>query len=284
MEHLQKLRMKNLISDYTIMTLALLLSAVCYNVLLLPLDIVNGGTGGAATIIKKAFGVEPYISILVLSIICLIFSWIFLGREKTMSTAYASLAFPVLVKLTAFIEQEIYFSTSDMFVIVIFAGILNGIANGIVYKIGYNSGGFSAFSQILSEKVHMPVAKSSFIINVTIVLIASYFFGITKAMYAVLFLYINNIVMDKVLLGISKNKAFYIVTTKPNEISEFIINNLGHDTTNFDVKGGFLEKKKNVLLTVIPTRDYYKVKEGISMIDEKAFFVATDSYEVKGAN
>lgn len=284
MEHLQKLRMKNLISDYTIMTLALLLSAVCYNVLLLPLDIVNGGTGGTATIIKKAFGVEPYISILVLSIICLIFSWIFLGREKTMSTAYASLAFPVLVKLTAFIEQEIYFSTSDMFVIVIFAGILNGIANGIVYKIGYNSGGFSAFSQILSEKVHMPVAKSSFIINVTIVLIASYFFGITKAMYAVLFLYINNIVMDKVLLGISKNKAFYIVTTKPNEISEFIINNLGHDTTNFDVKGGFLEKKKNVLLTVIPTRDYYKVKEGISMIDEKAFFVATDSYEVKGAN
>ena len=90
--------------------------------------------------------------------------------------------------------------------------------------------------------------------------------------------------MDKVLLGISKNKAFYIVTTKPEEISEFIINNLGHDTTNFDVKGGFLEKKKNVILTVIPTRDYYKVKEAISMIDETAFFVATDSYEVKGAS
>ena len=44
-----------------------------------------------------------------------------------------------------------------------------------------------------------------------------------------------------------------------------------------------LEKKKNVLLTVIPSRDYYRVKEGIRMIDKKAFFVATDSYEVKGA-
>lgn len=284
MNHLQKLRIKNIASDYTIMTLALLLSAVCYNVLLLPLDIVSGGTGGAATILKKALNVEPYISILILSIICLIASWIFLGKEKTLSTAYASLIFPVLVKLTAFIEQEIYFSTSDMFVIVIFAGLLNGIANGIVYRIGYNSGGFSAFSQILLEKAHVPVAKSSFAINFTIVVIASFYFGLTKAMYAVLFLYINNLVMDKVLLGISKNKAFYIVTTKPEEISEFIINNLGHDTTNFDVKGGFLEKKKNVILTVIPTRDYYKVKEAISMIDETAFFVATDSYEVKGAS
>ena len=68
MNHLQKLRIKNIASDYTIMTLALLLSAVCYNVLLLPLDIVSGGTGGAATILKKALNVEPYISILILSI------------------------------------------------------------------------------------------------------------------------------------------------------------------------------------------------------------------------
>lgn len=284
MDHLQKLRIKNIARDYTIMTLMLLLSAVCYNVLLLPLDIVSGGTGGVGTIIKAALNIEPYITILVLSIICLLASWIFLGKEKTLSTAYASLSFPILVKLTAFIEQEVYFSTNDMFVIVIFAGILNGIANGIVYKIGYNSGGFSAFSQILFEKIHMPVAKSSFIINGTIVLVASYYFGLTKAMYAVLFLYINNLIMDKVLLGISKNKAFYIVTTKPDDISEFIINNLGHDTTNFDVKGGLLEKRKNVILTVIPSRDYYKVKEGIRMIDDKAFFVATDSYEVKGAS
>lgn len=283
MNHLQQLRIRNVIKDYIIITLALLLSAVCYNVLLLPLDIVSGGTGGLATIIKAAFKIGPSISIFILSIICLIFSWIFLGKEKTMTTAYASLAFPVLVHLTEFLEKEIYFSTSDMFVIVIFAGILYGLSSGIVYKIGYNCGGFSAISQILFEKFNISAAKSSFVINMIIVGLASFYFGLTKAMYSVIFLYINNIITDKVLLGISNNKAFYIVTSKPDDISEYIINTLGHDTTNFEVKGGFLEKKKNVLLTVIPSRDYYRVKEGIRMIDKKAFFVATDSYEVKGA-
>lgn len=283
MDHLQKIRIKNVIKDYTILTLSLLLSAVCYNVLLLPLDIVSGGTGGVGTIVKEVMNIDPAITIFVLSVICLIFSFIFLGKEKTISTAYASVAFPILVHFTRFLEQEIYFSTSDMFVIAIFAGILCGISSGIVYKIGYNSGGFSAISQILLEKCKISAAKSGFAINVTIVLLASIFFGLTKAMYSVIFLYICNIVTDKVLLGISNNKAFYIVTTKPDKISEYIIKNLNHNTTCFDVKGGLLEKRKNVLLTVIPTRDYYRVKEGIRMIDDKAFFVATDSYEVKGA-
>jgi uncharacterized membrane-anchored protein YitT (DUF2179 family) len=44
----------------------------------------------------------------------------------------------------------------------------------------------------------------------------------------------------------------------------------------------FLEKKRKVLMTVIPNREYFKLKEGIKEIDEKAFFIVTDSYQVYG--
>ena len=65
-------------------------------------------------------------------------------------------------------------------------------------------------------------------------------------------------------------------------IKEYIIKHLHHNVTIFDVKGGFLEKKRKVLLSVIPSREYYKVTEGIKAIDKEAFFVVTDSYEVIG--
>ena len=35
-------------------------------------------------------------------------------------------------------------------------------------------------------------------------------------------------------------------------------------------------------MTVIPNREYFKLKEGIKEIDEKAFFIVTDSYQVYG--
>ena len=57
---------------------------------------------------------------------------------------------------------------------------------------------------------------------------------------------------------------------------------LGHNVTIFDVKGAFLEKKQKVIFSVIPSREYYRVTEGIKQIDESAFFVVTDSYEVVG--
>jgi len=35
-------------------------------------------------------------------------------------------------------------------------------------------------------------------------------------------------------------------------------------------------------MTVIPTRDYYKLTEGAKKIDKNVFFVVTDSYQLEG--
>ena len=170
----------------------------------------------------------------------------------------------------------------DVLLVVLFAGVLSGVANGLIYKTGYNSGGTTVINQILYEYKKISIAKTSFIISSIIVLLGSIFFGTTNALYAIIYLYINNIVTDKVLLGVSNNKAFYIITDEEEQVKDYIINNLKHDVTVFNVKGGFLEEKKRVLLTVIPTREYYKMTEGIKEIDHEAFFVVTDSYQVEG--
>ena len=272
------------LKTYLTMVISLLITAVCYNVFLVQLNIVAGGTNGIATITKHVFGINPSITLFVLAVFFLIISRIFLGREKTIAATFASLAYPVFVKVTEPLIDMIYFSTSDMFIVIIFAGLLCGLANGLMYKTGYNSGGLSVLCQILHEKYHISLAKAVLVTNLIVVFAGSFFFGVENAMYAIILLYINNLIMDKVLLGISNNKAFYIITKEHKKVSDYIVNTLGHGTTIFNVKGGFLTKKKCAVLTVIPSREYYIVKEGIKMIDKDAFFVATDSYEVQGAD
>ena len=43
-----------------------------------------------------------------------------------------------------------------------------------------------------------------------------------------------------------------------------------------------IKEKQNVLMCVLPTKDYYRLKEGILELDPEAFFVVTDAYEVFG--
>lgn len=280
---IKKIYQHNKLYRLILITVSLLVSAILYNLLLLPLSIVTGGTSGVATITHYVYDINPAIMIFLLSLACCIFSFMYLGKERTMGTLLACIAYPILVELTSNIQNIIEVNSSDILLLVIFAGVLGGIANGLMYKSGYSNGGFPIISQILYEKFKISVAKSSLVINVSIVLIGSIFFGTTNALYAIIYLYINNIVLDKVLLGISNNKAFYIITHKEDEVREYIIKKLHHTLTTFEVKGAYSENKRKVLLTVIPSREYYRVTEEIKAVDPEVFFVVTDSYQVEGA-
>ena len=280
---LDVIRKKKQLYRIILMGASLFLSAILYNVFLLPLSLVTGGTQGVATITHYLYDINPATMLFLLSIACAILSLMFLGVKRTAGTLVASIVYPLLVQLTSPLNELIDAENIDMLLMVLFAGVISGVANGLMYKTGYSNGGFPVISQILFEEKQVPISKSSLAINESIVLVGAYFFGITNALYAIIFLYINGIVLDKVLLGISNNKAFYIITSKDDEIKEYIIKTLKHNVTTFEVKGGFLDKNRKVMLTVIPSREYYRVTEGIKEIDKDAFFVVTDSYTVEGA-
>lgn len=266
-----------------LITISLILSALVYNLFLLPLSIVSGGTSSIGTIVYYLYNIDPAITIFIISVLCSILGFMYLGKERTMGTILACIAYPIIVEITSKLIGHISIDAADTLLIVLFAAVLGGIANGLMYKSGYSSGGLPTISQILYEKFRISVAKSSFVMNLTIVLIGAYFFGLTNALYAVIYLYIYSIITDKVLLGTSNNKAFYIITNKEKEVKEYIIETLKHTVTTFDVKGGLYESKRKVMLTVIPSREYYRLTEGIKSIDKDAFFVVTDSYQVEGA-
>lgn len=264
-----------------LMCISLTLASLIYNIFLLPLNLVTGGINGIAIIIKNIYNIESYTVILFLSIICVIISLIFLGLERTIGTLVASLVYPILIKITSPIANIVSVKTCDTLLIIIWAGVCSGIANGLMYKSKYSNGGFPILSQILFEKYGIPIVRSNIFINVSIVIIGSFFFGIDKALYAIIFLYINGIVINKLLLGPIKNKVFYIMTYKKKEVMKYILNDLKHNATILSTKGGFLQKKNHIIITLIPVNEYHKMVEYIKKIDKKALITMTDICQVE---
>lgn len=267
---------------YLTMLLSLLLSAILFNLLILKANIVCGGVNGIAIIINHIYKIKPSIIIFIISVLLLIFSLFFLGLKRTSGTIIATITYPILVEVTSYLTQYIKIDISDLFLISIFIGVIGGLSNGLMYKTGFSNGGLPIISQILYEKLKFPISKTSFSINGVIVLIGGFYFGWNMVMYAIIILYINSLMIDKVMLGTSNNKAFYIITKKQEEIKKYIINGLNHSVTIFNVEGGFEERKNKVLLTVIPTREYFLLTEGIKELDPDAFFLVCDAYEVRG--
>lgn len=272
----------NLVYRYFVLIVSLLLSSIVFNLFLYPTNLVTGGMNGISIIVTHIIDIDPSIIILFGSLILLGVSYIFLGLEQTAASLVATLIYPFFVSITAGVTKYIIIDTTDLILMSIVIGILSGITNGLMYKVGFSSGGLNIISQIIYKYFHVSLSKSGLFINMIVVLIGGIYFGFNMVLYAFIVIYISAIVTDKVLLGISKNKAFYVLTTEDKKIREYLIDELHHSVTIFNVKGGFLSKKRRVLLAVIPTREYFLATEGIKSIDPKAFFIATDAYEVKG--
>lgn len=279
---LETVKKKKLVRRYILLILSLFISACYFNLLQLPTQIVTGGSSGVSIILNYYFNWNPSQVIFIISAILLIAGFIFLGFEKTSGALVTTIIYPMFVNLTANISDYIVVDLSDKILISIFIGLLAGITTGMVYKAGFSNGGFSIISEIISERKKIPISNISFIINFIIVILGGVSFGWTMVMYAAIILYINSVILDRVLIGVSKNKALYIITSEEEKMKDYIMNSLKHGITIFDVKGGFLEKKRKVLMTVIPNHDYFKLKEGIKEIDKEAFFIVTDSYQVYG--
>jgi len=283
-EVFEKIEQKHIFRRIFILCISLFVSAIIFNFFISPTKLVTGGSNGIAIIIEYLFNIEASTVILVISTSLLVVSFFTLGFEQTSGAIISTFVYPFFVKLTSDLPNMLPVDTTDMLLISIFIGVIYGITNGLVYKNGFNNGGTSIISQVLYKYKRISISTSGFIMNIIIVLLGGFLFGWTMVMYATIILYINSIVTDKVLIGISKNKNVFIITTKEKEIKNYVMNELKQGITEFDVKGGFNFKKKQVLMTTIPSRNYFRLKEGVKLIDNDVFVIVTDSYEASIGN
>ena len=271
---------KNDLIRYIYFIIGVLIVAIGYNAFVLPANIVYG-VGGIGVILKKLYNIDPSITILIGSIILLILSLLLLGKSKTMNSVIGSFLYPIFVKLTESVSI-IDLSQVDLVVVVLFGAVISGFGMGLVFKSGFTTGGTDILNQIVAKYFNMSLGSSMFFTDGVIVMTGAFVFGIEAVLYSIISLYLLSVITDKVVLGISSSKAFYIITEHETMVKKYLIYNLEHNVTILEGSGGFTGNRQKVIMCIIPTKEYFKVKNEISKIDDKAFFVVTDAYEVSG--
>ncbi len=288
-EILLKLNKKYNIKKYFYLVIGCFLLAVSFNVFFSPNNIVTGGISGISIVVNKVFGISKSTFISLSYIILLILSYILLGWKTTRYSIIGSILYPLFVSLTENISSSIQFDVSNILLICIFGALLNGIGSGLTFKYGFSTGGSDIICQIISKYFKISIGDSIKIYNFIIIVASGFFLGEngniyawSNVMYAIIVIYIISILNDRVLLGISRSKSFYIITDKEREVKHFLINELGKGVTILEGRGGYTGNRKKVIVCAIPTKEYFLAKEGILEIDKDAIILINDVYQSSG--
>ena len=272
---------KNILKRYLMLLLGCLIVAISFNLFFLRYDIVCFGVSGISIVLSK-FGINPSTFIMIANIILLIISYFFLGTDYVRNQIVGALLYPIFVELTEDITNMIAFGNLEMIVIVAIGGVLAGIGSGLIYKSGFSTGGTDVLGALICKYSKISMGNAMMFVNIFIIVLGKLVFSWEIVMYAIVVAYLISVATDKILLGISNSKAFYIVVDKDKDdiVNDFLLSLDGVGSTIINASGGQSNDKQTLIMAVAPTKMYFVIKEGLKEIDKNIFYLVCDSYEV----
>ena len=163
---------------------------------------------------------------------------------------------------------------------IIVASFLLGIGYSIIYKQGFKAGTIFLLEDVFTSLTGIVSKSYTIVIDIIVVILVAVFMNLNLGLYSLVMILIIRYLITKAEFGINDYKMFYIITEHEKEVKDYILNDLKYELTTLDVKGGFTKRKNHILLSVISSRDYYKLKEGIKLIDKNAFIAIVDTYDL----
>lgn len=271
------------VKKYSKILLGCLLISLGLNIFIIPSRLIPSGILGLTSIMSYNYGFNNAVCLLIINVWTLWLIYMIYDKERLKQYLIPTIALPLFIYTTSYIHINLTENVEELLLAVSGAFVM-GYGYGLMYKEGFKTGSINILEDIYNDLSKKNTRLLSRGFDVVLILATIKIFGIEQALYSTIVIVIIRHMTTKARIGISDSKAFYIITTKEKEIKEYLMEELHHDLTAFDAEGGFTKKKNRVIMSVISTKDYFRVKEGIQLIDPNAFISITDNYEVLNKN
>lgn len=261
-----------------------LIIALSYSFIFLPYKIVSNGIFGIGELLNFKFNCEPSIFILIFNLFFLIICYIISGTKEVKRYLIPSILIPIFIYIFDQYNNTQIMEQMETIIAVITGAFLTGYGNNMIYKEGYRVGGLEIIQDLIHGIQKVRNRIFTYIIEAIILILTFITLDFNFMVYSAITVFMIHYLATKSKIGISSSKTFFIITEKEKEVKNYIINDLNYDYTEFSVKGGYSNQKSKIIMSVIDTKDYYRIREGISFIDPNAFISIIDTYESLNKN
>ncbi len=276
---------KSRILEYLMIIAGTGLMALAINSVFDASGMVTGGFSGVAIIIKEWTkgtvngGIPLWMTNIGLNIPLFLIGW----RIHGFSFVKKALIGEISLSSWLALQPVWNIAGDDLLLAALYGGVVQGIGIGLVFLGGGTTGGTDMMAAIIRKYLqHYSIAQIMLVIDAAVVVIGMYVFGIRKALYAIIAVYLVTKVSDGLIEGLKFSKIAYIITSRPEEISDMIMKDLDRGVTGINAKGMYSGQDKLMLFCVVNKKEIVLLKEKIDVIDPTAFVIVTDAREVLG--
>ena len=269
---------RELLMAYVQIVLGCLIGGAAYPLFLTPNLIAPGGLTGVSTILYKFTSWPVGVTSLLMNIPLFLIGYRSVGLVFVFRSLLATVLFSLSIDLLQFPPL-----TDDPLLASLFGGILLGIGLGLILRGGATTGGTDMVARMVHRRFpSITVGMFLFALDFVVVVAAGITLGSGEALYALICIAVSSKVIDMVMVGLTANKACFIMSTQWEAISERILHEMDRGVTQLRARGGWSKEERPVVLCVVSRSELPAIKDVVRETDENAFMFVTEAFEALG--
>lgn len=275
--------------DYLLIIVGTCLMAVAVISAFDKAGMVTGGFSGVAIIVKEwtdslvPGGIPLWITNMALNIPLFFLGMRIGGFQFVKKALVGELCLSFWLAVLPGYIPDFNLAGNDLLLAAVYGGVIQGVGIGLVFLGQGTTGGTDMMAALIQRKMrHYSIAQIMQFIDGLVVVIGMYVFGIHKALYAIIAVYLVTKVTDGMIEGLKFSKGAYIITEKADQVSHMIINEMDRGVTGLKGVGMYSGQDKLMLFCVVNKKEIVTLKEKVDMIDPDAFVIVCDVREVHG--
>lgn len=258
------------------------IAAVAIKSIILPNNIIDGGVTGISMVIARIIGPKwlPYL-IIVINLPCIYFAYRNFGKSFLVFLITGIILFSFFIFLLEDVIKNFPEFHGDALEVVVLGGIVLGLGIGIIIRNGGCSDGSEIIAIIINRSKGFTIGQVVVFINIFIFIAAGYFYKEWNTSVRSFITYmVTYKTMDFVIVGLDEIKSVLIISSKPKEVADTIIHQLGLGLTIMYGRGGYTGDDREILLVIVDRLQLSELKDIVLGIDPSSFMAVENLHEV----
>lgn len=280
---MKKIIIRDDLKDYFLILLGILCISFALKSLLIPNKFFDGGVTGIALLLHKKYHINIALIFIALNIPFLLLGGKLINKAFAVKSIISVIILGLCLLIIPFPEVS-----HDKLIVSVFGGFFIGLGVGFGMKSGIALDGIEVLAVYTGKKVGFSMSEIILGINILIFLVAGFFFGLESAFYSMLTYFVASKTIDYVVEGFEEFTGVTIVSSKSEEVKEFLVMQMGKGITVYKGERGFMKDHfehsvdTDIVYTVVTRLEVRKLKNAIHQIDEKAFIFSSSIKETAG--
>ncbi len=272
---------KQILKTMPVVAIGNLVMAAGIVLFILPSGLITGGTTGLGIIAESLTDMSLPVFSAIFNVAMFLLGLACLGWTFAATTLVSTFLSPLMLALMQEIVGD-FVLCEDVLLCVLFGGFCVGASIATIVRAGSSTGGMDIPPLLLQKYLGVPVSRSLYAFDFLIVVGQALIVAPDMLLYGVLLVAVYSIVVDKLMAVGDAQLQMQIVSEKPDEIRQAILQDVDRGVTLLHGQTGYRQQEVDVLFTVISPRERHRTEQIIRRIDPHAFMIISHVTKVSG--